>query len=133
MIFQEAINKQSIGNNREHMWRSTFNQINGLVVSFWSRPGELLSTNRCFTFDFQMNLFFKFLYCISAYSRVIYLLFNYHHYLVLLFNYHQYLVFLFNYHQYLVFLFNYHQYLVLLCDQVTSRMFHPPILDSIVR
>ena len=46
MIFQEAINRQSKGNNSEHVWRSTFDQINGLVVWFWWRPGELLSTNR---------------------------------------------------------------------------------------
>jgi hypothetical protein len=60
MIFQEAINKQSIGNNREHVWRSTFNQINGLVVSLWSRPGELLSTNRFLPLIFSWTCFSNF-------------------------------------------------------------------------
>jgi hypothetical protein len=96
-------------------------------------PWRAIIDQPFFTFDFQLNLFFKFLYCIPAYSRVISLLFNYHQYIGLLFNYHQYIVLLFNYHQYIILLFNHHQYIVLLCDQVTSSMFHSPVLDSIVR
>ena len=60
VIFQEAISKQSVGNNREQVQRSTFDQINGLVVSFWSRPGELLSTNRFLPLIFRWTCFSNF-------------------------------------------------------------------------
>jgi hypothetical protein len=102
VIFQEAISKQSIGNNREPVWKSTFNQINGLVVSFWSRPGELVSINRLLPLIFNFFIVFQLIHVLYlCYLVIISILFYYSiiiSILCLLLNYHQYLVFLFNYH-----------------------------------